>query len=93
MPVQELRAHGDFRRMPYVGGYLDQGQTINTLGTKNKRRLSGEDETWSLREICPLPTSDSRSSDYASLGQNNTWIKLAEPTAEAVRDPACGGAA
>ena len=27
-------AHGDFRRMGYVGGYLDRGQTIATLSAK-----------------------------------------------------------
>lgn len=83
-------AHGDFRRMPYVGGYLDRGQTIKTLGTKNRKRLSGTDKTWSEREIYPLPSSDSRSADYAELGQNNTWIKLAEPTAEAIRQAFLG---
>lgn len=83
-------AHVDFRRMPYFGGYLDQGQTINTLGDRNKTRLSGTDKTWSVREIYPLPTSDSRSADYASLGQNNTWIKVAEPTAEAIRQAFLG---
>ena len=77
--------HGDFRRMPYVGGYLDWGQTIDTLGPKNQIRLSGTDRTWSLRQIYPLPTSDSRSADFSNLGQNNAWIKLAEPTAEAIR--------
>lgn len=82
--------HGDFRRMPYVGGYLDQGQTINTLGTKNRTRLSGQDKTWTTREIYPLPTSDSRSADFSSLGQNNTWIKLAAPTAEAIRQAFLG---
>ncbi len=83
-------AHADFRRMPYVGGYLDRGQSIKTLGTKNKRRLSGEDKKWSAREVYPLPTSDSRSSDYAALGQNNSWIKLAAPTAEAIRQAFLG---
>lgn len=83
-------AHGDFRRMPYVGGYLDRGQTIKTLGPKNRKRLSGTDKTWSEREVYPLPSSDSRSADYAELGQNNTWIKLAEPTAEAIRQAFLG---
>ena len=77
--------HVDFYRMPYVGGYLDHNQTWETLSPKNRKRLSGTDKYWSDREIYPLPTSDSRSSDYVSLGQNNTWIKLAEPTAEAIR--------
>lgn len=82
--------HGDFRRMPYVGGYLDRAQTIDTLSPKNQTRLSGTDKTWSLREIYPLPTSDSRSADFSNLGQNNTWIKLAEPTAEAIRQAFLG---
>lgn len=83
-------SHGDFRRMPYVGGYLDQGQTINTLRPKNRKRLSGTDKTWSTRAIYPLPTSDSRSAGYSSLGQNNAWIKLAQPTAEAIRQAFLG---
>jgi chromosome segregation protein len=83
-------AHGDFRRMPYVGGYLDQGQTIDTLGGKNQRRLSGDLKDWSAREIYPLPTSDCRSAEYTTLGQNNTWIKLAAPTAEAIRQAFLG---
>jgi len=82
--------HADFRRMAYVGGYLDKGQRIDTLGAKNQRRLSGEDKVWSTREIYPLPTSDSRSADYSALGQNNTWIKLAAPTAEAIRQAFLG---
>lgn len=82
--------HGDFLRMPYVGGYLDRGQTIDTLGGKNKQRLSGTDKMWSTREIYPIPTSDSRSADYAELGGHNTWIKLAAPTAEALRQAFLG---
>ena len=82
--------HGDFRHMPYVGGYLDRGQTIDTLRPKNQTRLSGTDKTWSLREIYPLPTSDGRSADFSNLGQNNTWIKLAKPTAEAIRQAFLG---
>ena len=82
--------HADFRRMPYAGGYLDRDQTIHTLGTKNRSRISGTVLQWSGREIYPLPTSDSRSADYAHLGANNTWIKLATPTAEAIRQAFLG---
>ena len=82
--------HADFKRMPYVGGYLDAVQTIHSLSNKNKTRLSGTDNTWSLREIYPLPTSDSRSADSSTLGRNNTWIKLAEPTAEGIRQAFLG---
>lgn len=82
--------HADFRRMPYFGGYLDCQQTIDTLGPKNRKRISGTDQTWSTREIYPLPTSDCRTSDYTTLGKNNTWIKLATPTAEAIRQAFLG---
>lgn len=78
-------AHADFKRMPYVGGYLDRGQTIENMSSKNRQRISGKDKTWSSRRVYPLPTSDSRESAYTNLGSNNTWIKLAEPTAEAIR--------
>ena len=82
--------HGDFRRMPYVGGYLDRAQTIDTLSPRNQTRLSGTDQIWSVNQIYPLPTSDSRSADFSNLGQNNSWIKLAEPTAEAIRQAFLG---
>ena len=82
--------HGDFRRMPYVGGYLDWEQTIKTLSPRNRKRLSGIDRNWSHREIYPLPTSDSRSADFSNLGENNAWIKLAAPTAEAIRQAFLG---
>ena len=83
-------AHKDFSRMPYVGGYLDTGQTIDTLSAKNQTRLSGKDSTWSQKHVYPLPTSDSRSADFRTLGANNTWIKIAEPTAEAIRQAFLG---
>ena len=84
-------AHADFKRMSYVGGYLDRGQNIdNNIGPTNKRRLSGKDAAWGDRFIYPMPTSDSRSADFAALGTNDCWIKLAEPTAEAIRQAFLG---
>jgi chromosome segregation protein len=82
-------AHADFKAMPYVGGYLDRGQSIATLQS-NRRKLSGEDRMWGNRFIYPLPTSDSRSADFAALGTNSCWIKLAAPTAEAIRQAFLG---
>jgi type III restriction enzyme len=83
-------AHADFKRMPYVGGYLDRGFNIDNIGATNKRRLSGKDAAWGNRFIYPIPTSDSRSADFATLGTNDCWIKLAEPTAEAIRQAFLG---
>lgn len=82
--------HADFKRMPYVGGYVDHGQNITTLQAGNRRRLSGQEAIWGSRYIYPLPTSDSRSATYAALGDNNCWIKLAAPTAEAIRQAFLG---
>lgn len=82
--------HADFRRMKYVGAYLDRSQTLKTLGATSKKRLSGTDPSWAKRHVYPLPTSDSRSSDFAHLGTNDTWIKLANPTAEAIRQAFLG---
>ncbi|MEP1933289.1 MAG: hypothetical protein ABJJ37_18590 [Roseibium sp.] len=83
-------AHADFKRMPYVGGYLDNGQTVDTINNGNRRRLSGLDENWGSRFIYPLPTSDARSADFAQLGENRCWVKLSTPTAEAIRQAFLG---
>ena len=83
-------AHAEFRRMPYVGGYLDCAQSIDTISSRNRKRLSGKTPQWSERKIYPLPTSDCRSSDFSGLGENSAWIKLAEPTAEAIRQAFLG---
>jgi type III restriction enzyme len=77
--------HAYFRQMPYVGAYLDVGQTLETLSHTNRIRLSGTAPLWSNRYIYPIPTSDCRTDDFLKLGSNDTWIKLAEPTAEAIR--------
>lgn len=77
--------HADFKRMPYVGGYVDSGQNINSYGRRNAARTSGTVDQWSSRFIYPLPTSDSRTNDFSAMGTNDTWIKLAEPTTEAIR--------
>lgn len=81
--------HADFKKMSYVGGYLDHGQTIDTLRS-NRVRLSGDDPMWGDRYIYPLPTSDSRTADMANVGTNNCWIKLSAPTAEAIRQAFLG---
>lgn len=82
--------HADFKKMSYVGGYLDKGQTIDTINGTNRVRLSGNDLKWGKRHIYPLPTSDARSADMVNVGTNNCWIKLAAPTAEAIRQAFLG---
>ncbi|MEP5731777.1 MAG: TrlF family AAA-like ATPase [Sulfitobacter sp.] len=83
-------SHADFRSMSYVGGYLDAGQNIASINGRNQKRLSGEWDIWGNRFIYPLPTSDGRSADYSKVGTNSCWIKLAAPTAEAIRQAFLG---
>ena len=83
-------SHADFKSMSYVGGYLDTGQNIKTIKGKNKRRLSGKEDIWGNRFVYPLPTSDARSADLSKVGTNTCWIKLAAPTAEAIRQAFLG---
>lgn len=77
--------HKNFREMPYVGGYVDAGQTLATMRPRHRARLSGSDANWGHRFIYPLPTSDCREAGFAKLGTNNAWIKLSDPTAESIR--------
>ncbi|WP_068420163.1 AAA family ATPase [Labrenzia sp. OB1] len=83
-------SHADFKSMSYVGGYLDAGQNTASITGKNRRRLSGKWDIWGNRFIYPLPTSDGRSADYSKVGTNSCWIKLAAPTAEAIRQAFLG---
>lgn len=71
-----------YRDMPCVGGYIDGGATI---GDGNRRIFAGEDSNWGNKRIAVVRTSDSRHESFEKLGAHPTWIKWAEPTAEALR--------
>ena len=75
--------HGKYREMPCVGGYLDG--SIENVGTGNMNIFAGRDSRWGNKQIGIFQTSDSRASDFAELGMYSTWVKWAEPTAEALR--------
>lgn len=75
--------HKRFAEMPYVGVYLDKKYPEN-LSPKAQRRLSGQTADWGgARGI--ISTSDSRTADFSNLGTFPTWLKLAAPTAESLR--------
>jgi chromosome segregation protein len=75
--------HGKYKEMPCVGGYLDG--PIENIGTGNVNIFAGRDGKWGNKRIAVFQTSDSRSSDFTDLGKYSTWVKWAEPTAEALR--------
>lgn len=72
-----------YKEMPCVGGYIDG--SIDKQGTGPKAILDGTDKQWGNKRIAVIQTSDSRSSTFDALGEHSTWIKWAEPTAEALR--------
>lgn len=71
-----------YKEMPCVGGYIDGGAEI---GDGNRRIFAGEDSNWGNRRIAIVRTSDSREESFEKLGAHSTWLKWAEPTAEALR--------
>jgi chromosome segregation protein len=76
--------HRRFRELPFVGGYLDRKRPTDLAGA-DLRILRGEIPAWSSHPLGVLATSDARDESLADLGRWATWMKLAEPTAESIR--------
>lgn len=74
--------HEHYRKMPCVGGYVDKSISPES-GYLNK--LNGGDVNYGNKSIAIISTSDNRYEDGREFGQYGTWIKWAEPTAEAIR--------
>ena len=75
-------AHEHYKKMPCVGGYVDGALSIST-GWLNK--LAGGDVNYGNKGISVISTSDNRCEDGRNFGQHFTWIKWAQPSAEALR--------
>ena len=78
----------EYKEMPCVGGYLDG--PIDQVGTGNRRIFAGEDPAWGSKPLAIFQTSDSRNASFEDLGRHSTWVKWAEPTAEALRQACLG---
>lgn len=74
--------HEHYRKMPCVGGYVDKAIS-DEAGYQNK--INGGDVNYGNKSIALLSTSDNRYEDGREFGLHATWIKWAEPTAEAIR--------
>lgn len=73
--------YAKYREMPCVGGYLDG--RVEDIGTGNRAAFDGKDANRGHKRIAVVQTSDARS--LADIGSNASWIKWAQPTAEALR--------
>lgn len=79
--------HEKYSAMTCVGGYLDGAATEldKQRFAGEKRILDGLDKNWGSKRLALFQTSDSRNADFSTLGQYATWVKWANPTAEAIR--------
>jgi len=76
--------HKRFKDMPYVGGYMDKCYP-HQLNEGDRRILDGEIPAWSSEKRGVISSSDARHSDFRLIGQHASWVKLASPTAESIR--------
>ena len=72
-----------YKSMPCVGGYLDG--LVSTLGNGNIDITNGKNRDYGFKSIALIQTSDNRKATHEDLGKYTTWIKWAEPSAEALR--------
>lgn len=76
--------HKRFKDMPYVGGYMDKCYP-HQLSDGDRKILDGEIPAWSSEKRGVISTSDTRHADFRDIGKHASWIKLASPTAESIR--------
>lgn len=76
--------HKRFKEMPYIGGYMDKCYP-HELNEGDRRILEGEIPDWSSDKRGVISTSDARHADFRLIGKHASWIKLASPTAESLR--------
>jgi len=72
-----------FRELDCDGFYSDK--PFAELRPRTKSIVFGEYAEWGTRRRGLIPTGDNRSADFKSLGKSPCWIRLGEPTAEAIR--------
>ena len=76
--------HKRFKELPYVGGYMDQTRP-DDLNEGDRRILDGEIPAWASEKRGVVSCSDARHADFRLIGDHATWIKMASPTAESLR--------
>ena len=72
-----------YKGMPCVAGYLDGN--ISQLGAGNIGILEGRNGDYGHKPLGLFQTSDNRRRDFQNLGAHVSWVKWAQPTAEALR--------
>lgn len=76
--------HKRFKELPYVGGYMDRCYP-HELNEGDRRILDGEIPAWSSDKRGVFSSSDGRHADFRLIGRHASWLKMASPTAESIR--------
>jgi len=72
-----------YKTMPCVGGYVDG--SLADLGRGNTNIIEGRTAEYGHKSVGVFQTSDNRYRDFRDLGRAVTYVKWANPTAEALR--------
>jgi len=72
-----------YKSAPCVGGYIEKDW--GRLSDRSKNILNGIDPMWGRKALGVFQTSDFRGDNGNDIGCRTTWVKIAEPTAEALR--------
>jgi DNA repair exonuclease SbcCD ATPase subunit len=75
--------HERFAGLLAVGFYADHA--YSDYDPVDLKKIHGEIKEWGMRCRGVLPTGDNRSHTFEKLGKHPCWIKLGEPTTEAIR--------
>lgn len=80
-----------FANLPFDGVYTDK--PFDGLQEGTKRKIYGEINEWGRRRRGIIPTGDNRHQNFDRLGDRPCWIRLGEPTSEALRQALLADAA
>lgn len=75
--------HSRFAELEVDGFYIEKD-----LAKSNPKKIDlvyGKSKEWGTRRRGIVSTGDNRNSSYSQLAKNPCWIRLGEPTAEAIR--------
>ncbi len=77
------KGQGKYISAPCVGGYIDG--SVDRLKPGCVEIVSGRAKEWGNKKVALFQTSDNRTETFEDLGKHSSWVKWAEPTAEALR--------
>lgn len=72
-----------FKVLPFDGVYTDKAYAA--LDETTRKKIHGQISQWGRRRRGIIATGDNREASFAKLGAHECWMRLGEPTAEALR--------